>query len=104
MLHRHDKRVVRAMVFQTVFFFFGTATLFLKLWKREQYRLSYQWDLVEYDEETALIRPEYEARVTREKMNPVTHELEPYMSALARFSRSSFSVINVLFWVILFSF
>ena len=54
---------------------------------------------MEYDKETALIRPEYEARVKTEKLNPVTQELEPHMPTLDWFTRTSISVVTVVFWV-----
>ena len=73
--------------------------MFLEFWKRRQFELSYEWDLVDYDEERDIVRPEYEAHVTRERLNPINHSLEPYLDPIAKFSRSTFSVVTVGFWV-----
>ncbi|XP_066439703.1 anoctamin-5 isoform X5 [Eleutherodactylus coqui] len=61
----------------TVFFaiFMGIwVTLFLEFWKRRQARLKYEWDLVDFEEEQQQLqlRPEYEAKCTQKKKNPVT--------------------------------
>ncbi|GCB84873.1 hypothetical protein scyTo_0025488, partial [Scyliorhinus torazame] len=49
-------------------------TLFLELWKRRQAKLEYEWDLVDFEEEQQQLqlRPEYEAKCTHTKRNPVT--------------------------------
>lgn len=49
-------------------------TLFLEFWKRRQARLKYEWDLVDFEEEQQQLqlRPEYEAKCTQKKKNPVT--------------------------------
>ncbi|PKU32391.1 hypothetical protein llap_17305 [Limosa lapponica baueri] len=65
----------------TLFFaiFMGIwVTLFLEFWKRRQARLKYEWDLVDFEEEQQQLqlRPEYEAKCTQKKKNPVTQELE----------------------------
>ncbi|MGH0162206.1 UNVERIFIED_CONTAM: hypothetical protein FKN15_066066 [Acipenser sinensis] len=45
-------------------------------WKRRQARLEYEWDLVDFEEEEEeqqlQLRPEYETKCSRRKMNPVT--------------------------------
>ncbi|KAJ7414966.1 Anoctamin-5 [Pitangus sulphuratus] len=61
----------------TLFFaiFMGIwVTLFLEFWKRRQARLKYEWDLVDFEEEQQQLqlRPEYEAKCTQKKRNPVT--------------------------------
>jgi len=73
--------------------------MFLEFWKRKQFRLAYDWDLVDYDEERDLIRPEFEARVRKQRLNPITGKLEPYLDAKQRYSRACFSFITVFFWV-----
>ncbi|XP_063802438.1 anoctamin-5 isoform X3 [Pseudophryne corroboree] len=65
----------------TLFFaiFMGIwVTLFLEFWKRRQARLEYEWDLVDFEEEQQQLqlRPEYEAKCTQKKKNPVTQEIE----------------------------
>ncbi|XP_077971409.1 anoctamin-5-like isoform X2 [Styela clava] len=76
------------------------ATMFLEFWKREQFRLSYEWDLVDYDEEQDLIRPEFEAVVKKERLNPVTQQKEPYLDARTKYSRVAFSLVTVIFWLL----
>ncbi|XP_061466611.1 anoctamin-5 isoform X6 [Rhineura floridana] len=61
----------------TLFFaiFMGIwVTLFLEFWKRLQARLEYEWDLVDFEEEQQQLqlRPEYEAKCTQKRKNPVT--------------------------------
>ncbi|KAH0620835.1 hypothetical protein JD844_021649, partial [Phrynosoma platyrhinos] len=61
----------------TLFFaiFMGIwVTLFLEFWKRRQARLEYEWDLVDFEEEQQQLqlRPEYEAKCTQKRKNPVT--------------------------------
>uniref|UniRef100_A0A8C3XF41 Anoctamin n=1 Tax=Cyanoderma ruficeps TaxID=181631 RepID=A0A8C3XF41_9PASS len=61
----------------TLFFaiFMGIwVTLFLEFWKRRQARLKYEWDLVDFEEEQQQLqlRPEYEAKCTQKKRNPIT--------------------------------
>uniref|UniRef100_H2YZL6 Anoctamin n=1 Tax=Ciona savignyi TaxID=51511 RepID=H2YZL6_CIOSA len=76
------------------------ATMFLEFWKRRQFQLSYEWDLVDYDEERDLIRPEYEAQVTRERLNPITGDMEPYLSTKDKYTRTCFSLVTVFFWIL----
>lgn len=73
--------------------------MFLEFWKRQQFKLSYDWDLVNYDEEADLVRPEYEAVVTTERINPVTLQKEPYLAVRQKYSRIALSISTVLFWV-----
>ncbi|KAF3859597.1 hypothetical protein F7725_021996 [Dissostichus mawsoni] len=47
-------------------------TLFLEFWKRYQAELEYMWDTVEFLEQDEPPRPEYEAKCTHERKNPVT--------------------------------
>ncbi|XP_061435132.1 anoctamin-6-like isoform X4 [Lethenteron reissneri] len=63
----------------TVFFaaFMGIwVTLFLEMWKRYQATLDYEWDLVATEEDEEQLRPEYEAKCTRRKYNPITQATE----------------------------
>ena len=81
------------------FCFFFSATFFLEFWKRRQFELAYEWDLVNFDEERDLVRPEYEAHVDRERFNPATGRMESVMAPTDKFKRISFSIVTVLFWV-----
>ncbi|XP_075044787.1 anoctamin-5 [Mixophyes fleayi] len=117
----------------TLFFaiFMGIwVTLFLEFWKRRQARLEYEWDLVDFEEEQQQLqlRPEYEAKCTRKKKNPVTQEIElvfkrspanicgeiflcwmsivfwemePYLPLTSKAARFCFSGTTVLFWIAL---
>ena len=84
--------------------FVFTATMFLEFWKRYQFSLSYQWDLIDYDQKRDLIRPEFEAAQAQKQNrralgNPARLCLEPF----GQYSRLFFSFITVLFWVSLAS-
>ncbi|XP_068947399.1 anoctamin-5 isoform X8 [Petaurus breviceps papuanus] len=88
----------------TLFFaiFMGIwVTLFLEFWKRRQARLEYEWDLVDFEEEQQQLqlRPEYEAKCTLKKKNPVTQEMEPYLPITSQALRFCFSGATVLFWI-----
>ncbi|NXT32915.1 ANO5 protein, partial [Pelecanoides urinatrix] len=88
----------------TLFFaiFMGIwVTLFLEFWKRRQARLKYEWDLVDFEEEQQQLqlRPEYEAKCTQKKKNPVTQEMEPYLPITSQAMRFCISGTTVLFWV-----
>nr|XP_033783925.1 anoctamin-5 isoform X3 [Geotrypetes seraphini] len=92
----------------TLFFaiFMGIwVTLFLEFWKRRQARLEYEWDLVDFEEEQQQLqlRPEYEAKCTSKKKNPVTQEIELIIE------RRTFQVLgklflcwmSIMFWILL---
>uniref|UniRef100_A0A8C3R533 Anoctamin n=1 Tax=Cyanoderma ruficeps TaxID=181631 RepID=A0A8C3R533_9PASS len=88
----------------TLFFaiFMGIwVTLFLEFWKRRQARLKYEWDLVDFEEEQQQLqlRPEYEAKCTQKKRNPITQEMEPYLPLTSQAVRFCVSGATVLFWV-----
>ncbi|KAM4018422.1 anoctamin-5 isoform 2-T2 [Anomaloglossus baeobatrachus] len=88
----------------TLFFaiFMGIwVTLFLEFWKRRQARLEYEWDLVDFEEEQQQLqlRPEYEAKCTKKKKNPVTQEMEPFLPLTSKAARFCFSGTTVLFWI-----
>ncbi|XP_078004576.1 anoctamin-5 isoform X5 [Phascolarctos cinereus] len=89
----------------TLFFaiFMGIwVTLFLELWKRRQARLEYEWDLVDFEEEQQQLqlRPEYEAKCTQKKKNPVTQELELERKWTLDFYGKLFLCwMAILFWI-----
>ncbi|XP_078075850.1 anoctamin-6 isoform X3 [Mustelus asterias] len=74
-------------------------TLFLEFWKRKQAELEYEWDTVELEQEEPR-RPEYEAKCTIPKRNPITQEEElvPY-SAFGKCMRLVCGGSTVLFWI-----
>lgn len=71
----------------------------MEAWKRLQFSLNYEWDLIDYDEDRDLLRPEFEAKVTRERINPITRRMEPFLSPTDRCTRLCFSSVTVFFWV-----
>uniref|UniRef100_A0A3P9HUS4 Anoctamin n=1 Tax=Oryzias latipes TaxID=8090 RepID=A0A3P9HUS4_ORYLA len=88
----------------TVFFaiFMGIwVTLFLEFWKRRQARLEYQWDLVDFEEEQQQlqIRPEFEIKCTKRRINKITQESEPYLPFSSKCARFSLSATTVLLWI-----
>ncbi|XP_024152146.1 anoctamin-5b isoform X1 [Oryzias melastigma] len=88
----------------TVFFaiFMGIwVTLFLEFWKRRQARLEYQWDLVDFEEEQQQlqIRPEFEIKCTKRRINKITQESEPYLPFRSKCARFSLSAATVLLWI-----
>ncbi|XP_041964894.1 anoctamin-5 isoform X2 [Alosa sapidissima] len=90
----------------TVFFAVFMAiwvTLFLELWKRRQARLEYEWDLVDFEEEQQQLqlRPEYEIKCRKRRLNRVTQEMEPYLPLTSQCVRNCVSGVTVLFWIAL---
>uniref|UniRef100_H2U331 Anoctamin n=1 Tax=Takifugu rubripes TaxID=31033 RepID=H2U331_TAKRU len=88
----------------TVFFaiFMGIwVTLFLEFWKRRQARLEYEWDLVDFEEEQQQLqlRPEYETKCSKRKLNRITQEMEPYLPITSKCARLCLSGATVLFWI-----
>uniref|UniRef100_A0A8D2NR38 Anoctamin n=1 Tax=Zosterops lateralis melanops TaxID=1220523 RepID=A0A8D2NR38_ZOSLA len=88
----------------TLFFAIFMVTLFLEFWKRRQARLKYQWDLVDFEEEQQQLqlRPEYEAKCTQKKRNPVTQEMEPYLPLTSQAVRFCVSGATVMIAVIVY--
>ncbi|XP_056657996.1 anoctamin-5 isoform X4 [Monodelphis domestica] len=91
----------------TLFFaiFMGIwVTLFLEFWKRRQARLEYEWDLVDFEEEQQQLqlRPEYEAKCTQKKKNPVTQEIEFERKwTLDFYGKLLLCWMAILFWIFL---
>ncbi|XP_075877433.1 anoctamin-5-like isoform X3 [Nelusetta ayraudi] len=88
----------------TIFFaiFMGIwVTLFLEFWKRRQARLEYEWDLVDMEEEQPQlqIRPEFEIKCTRRRLNKITQEMEPFLPWRSKCARFCISVTTVIFWL-----
>jgi K+-transporting ATPase A subunit len=51
--------------------------MFLEFWKRKNIRLSFQWEVMDYEKEET-IRPEWVA--TKARVSPITHKLERHVS------------------------
>uniref|UniRef100_A0A7N8XEV7 Anoctamin n=1 Tax=Mastacembelus armatus TaxID=205130 RepID=A0A7N8XEV7_9TELE len=79
----------------------STLTLFLEFWKRRQARLEYEWDLVDFEEEQQQlqIRPEFEIRCNKRRLNKITQEMEPYLPISSKCARFCLSGATVAFWV-----
>ncbi len=56
------------------------AILFMEIWKKEEARLATKWDTFDFIGEYEPPRPEYQAAAKEKRKNPVTQELEPYIS------------------------
>ncbi|XP_077492339.1 anoctamin-4-like [Amblyomma americanum] len=79
------------------------ATLFMELWKRRQCVLGLQWNLAHIDTLTDVVYPEYEARATVYRLNPVTMTYEPYVpfwEKVARISGANSVVLLMLCLVV----
>ena len=77
------------------------ATIFLEFWKRKEVSLAYEWHTMDFEEEEERPRPEYTARATKLKRNPVTGKREPYMPQRQRFYRIMGAFSVVAFFIVL---
>jgi hypothetical protein len=89
-----------ATIFFSIFMAIWTI-LFVENWKRYQSQKQFEWDTLEFTRKTETIRPEFETRVESRRRNPVTDEIEPYISRIKRFKQYFFSSAVVLFMVCL---
>ncbi|CAF1287960.1 unnamed protein product, partial [Didymodactylos carnosus] len=71
------------------------------LWHRNEYKYQFVWDMTDVPDESEILRPDFERRVTKTILNPITEKHEPYVPRYKRllYYLSSFSV--VLFMVVL---
>ena len=90
----------QATLFFALFMSFW-AVFFLEFWKRKQVSLAYEWHTMDFEEEEQRPRPEYLARVTTLKQNPVTGKMEPYMPAKEKVPRIVSATGIVVFFIIL---
>uniref|UniRef100_A0A8R1XKT9 Anoctamin n=1 Tax=Onchocerca volvulus TaxID=6282 RepID=A0A8R1XKT9_ONCVO len=80
------------------------ATLFLEGWMRYHAEVAWKWGLLDFEVDEETIRPEYQLRVKKSKtmrINPVTQQLEPYLTFTHRFLHLIGSGITVLFFLFL---
>ncbi|KAK8776178.1 hypothetical protein V5799_030477 [Amblyomma americanum] len=77
------------------------ATIFIELWKRRQCVLGWEWNLADIDSLTDVVNPEYEAKATVYKLNPVTMRYEPYVPLWEKIIRISGANSVVLFMLCL---
>lgn len=63
------------------------ATLFLEFWKRRQAVLAYEWHMMHYEDEEEQPRPEFLARVTTLKEDPITKKQVPHVPKLKQYQK-----------------
>ncbi|XP_029607709.1 anoctamin-3 isoform X3 [Salmo trutta] len=75
------------------------ATVFLEFWKRRRAELTYDWDLIDWEEEENL-RPQFEAKYSRlERVNPISGKPEPFQPFTDKLSRLMVSVSGIFFMI-----
>ncbi|XP_035274695.1 anoctamin-3 isoform X1 [Anguilla anguilla] len=74
------------------------ATVFLEFWKRRRAELTYDWDLIDWEEEEEELRPQFEAKYSRvERVNPISGRPEPFQPFSDKLSRLMVSVSGIFF-------
>ncbi|XP_063053970.1 anoctamin-3 [Engraulis encrasicolus] len=78
------------------------ATVFLEFWKRRRAELTYDWDLIDWEEEEEELRPQFEAKYSRmERVNPISGKPEPFQPFTDKLSRLMVSVSGIFFMIAL---
>uniref|UniRef100_A0AAV2KYC3 Anoctamin n=1 Tax=Knipowitschia caucasica TaxID=637954 RepID=A0AAV2KYC3_KNICA len=78
------------------------ATVFLEFWKRRRAELTYDWDLIDWEEEEEELRPQFEAKYSRvERVNPISGKPEPFQPLPDKVSRLMLSVSGIFFMITL---
>ncbi|XP_078583555.1 anoctamin-4-like isoform X6 [Branchiostoma floridae x Branchiostoma japonicum] len=77
------------------------ATMFLEFWKRKQAVISYDWDLVGFEDEEERPRPEFESKVSTHRINPVNKLEEAFLPFYNKVPRLIWAGLVVLFMVTL---
>ncbi|XP_055522089.1 anoctamin-3-like isoform X2 [Leucoraja erinacea] len=78
------------------------ATVFLEFWKRRRVVLTYNWDLIDWEEEEEELRPQFEAKYSKkERLNPITGKPEPFQPFVDKLSRLLVSVSGIFFMILL---
>ncbi|XP_065066302.1 anoctamin-4-like isoform X2 [Rhopilema esculentum] len=90
----------QATLFFALFMSFW-AVFFLEFWKRRQVSLAYEWHTMDFEEEEERPRPQYVARVTTLKEDPVTGNMEPVMPPSQKVPRLVGAGGIVVFFIIL---
>ncbi|XP_048804208.1 anoctamin-3 isoform X1 [Lagopus muta] len=76
------------------------ATVFLEFWKRRRAVLTYDWDLVDWEDEEEELRPQFEAKYSQvERVNPITGKPEPFQPFPDKLSRLMVSVSGIFFMI-----
>uniref|UniRef100_A0A8B9CKK2 Anoctamin n=1 Tax=Anser brachyrhynchus TaxID=132585 RepID=A0A8B9CKK2_9AVES len=80
--------------------FISTATVFLEFWKRRRAVLTYDWDLIDWEDEEEELRPQFEAKYSQvERVNPITGKPEPFQPFPDKLSRLMVSVSGIFFMI-----
>jgi len=82
------------------------ATCFLEVWKRKQAEISYDWDLIGFEDEEEQPRAEYENRLIAKgdrykRTNPVTEIEEPYLAIRKKTPNFVCSIFTIIFMIAL---
>ncbi|KAH7729860.1 Anoctamin/TMEM 16 [Aphelenchoides avenae] len=77
------------------------ATLFLEGWKRYHAQLAYKWNVFDFEAEEEMMRPEFQFRRKKFRVNPVTQQQEPYVPLTEKTMRILGSSVTVLFFILL---
>ncbi|XP_033913706.3 anoctamin-3 isoform X1 [Acipenser ruthenus] len=76
------------------------ATVFLEFWKRRRAELTYDWDLIDWEEEEEELRPQFEAKYSKvERVNPITGKPEPFQPFTDKLSRLMVSVSGIFLMI-----
>ncbi|XP_077144144.1 anoctamin-3 isoform X1 [Ranitomeya variabilis] len=81
------------------------ATVFLEFWKRRRAVLTYDWDLIDWEDEESMsfqeeLRPQFEAKYSKlERVNPITGKPEPFQPFSDKLSRLMVSVSGIFFMI-----
>ncbi|KAF2978975.1 hypothetical protein EK904_006647, partial [Melospiza melodia maxima] len=77
-----------------------SATVFLEFWKRRRAVLTYDWDLIDWEDEEEELRPQFEAKYSQvERVNPITGKPEPFQPFPDKLSRLMVSVSGIFFMI-----
>ncbi|ETE64554.1 Anoctamin-3, partial [Ophiophagus hannah] len=75
-------------------------TVFLEFWKRRRAVLTYDWDLIDWEDEEEELRPQFEAKYSQvERVNPITGKPEPFQPFPDKLSRLMVSVSGIFFMI-----
>uniref|UniRef100_A0A7E4WDN2 Anoctamin n=1 Tax=Panagrellus redivivus TaxID=6233 RepID=A0A7E4WDN2_PANRE len=77
------------------------ATLFLEGWKRYHAEIAYKWNIHDFETEDEVMRPEFQFRIRKKKVNVATQLEEPYLPVWEKFFRIMGSGMTVLFFLCL---
>ncbi len=70
--------------------------LFIACWKREQFKLQFEWDTTDYTR-VETIRPEFEIKTALKRVNPITKKNEPHVPSTVKLKRYTLSTVTTLF-------